>query len=201
MHAAIITIKQDLHALAVKTAFAGRHGWTCDVIEVDSLADTGSLNWSPDNGRAHGTLPARGGGRVTEHQGRRRAHAGRALPAQSASRYPGPQHVGADARGEQPAEQRRNTRGHGSHPQQVTAAYPPGWYGDTPEPPRTPRYPAGVRSAGALGRVDDGLRVFPVIVLRQHGARLAWPVGQGAPAYLAARDGKPRHRHRKSRGI
>jgi len=64
MHAAIITIKQDLHALAVKTAFAGRHGWTCDVIEVDSLADTGSLNWSPDNGRAHGTLPARGGGRV-----------------------------------------------------------------------------------------------------------------------------------------
>ena len=61
MHAAIITIKDDLHALAVAEAFAERHGCKCDVIESDNLADTGGLNWSPDDARIPAVLPNREG--------------------------------------------------------------------------------------------------------------------------------------------
>jgi len=61
MHAAIITIKDDLHALAVAKAFADRHGCKCDVIESDNLADTGGLNWSADDANIRAVLPNREG--------------------------------------------------------------------------------------------------------------------------------------------
>jgi hypothetical protein len=61
MHAAIVTIKNDLHALAVQKAFGKRDGWTCDVIEADCLADTGGLSWSPEETIARGVLPSRDG--------------------------------------------------------------------------------------------------------------------------------------------
>jgi hypothetical protein len=64
MHAAIVTIKNDLHAFAVSKAMENRHGWKCDVIEADCLADTGGLNWSPDDANAPGVLPNRDGGSV-----------------------------------------------------------------------------------------------------------------------------------------
>jgi hypothetical protein len=64
MHAAIVTIKNDLHALAVSTAFKNRYGFRCDVIEADCLADTGGLNWSPDDPNAPGVLPNRDGSSV-----------------------------------------------------------------------------------------------------------------------------------------
>ena len=64
MHAAIVTIKNDLHAFAVSKAIEDRHGWRCDVIEADCLADTGGLNWSPDDPNAPGVLPNRDGGSV-----------------------------------------------------------------------------------------------------------------------------------------
>jgi hypothetical protein len=64
MHAAIMTIRDDLHALAVRKAFENRHGWKCDVIEADCLADTGGLNWSPDDPNAPGVLPNREGDSV-----------------------------------------------------------------------------------------------------------------------------------------
>jgi hypothetical protein len=64
MHAAIVTIKNDLHAFAVSKAMENRHGWKCDVIEADCLADTGGLNWSPDDATAPGVLPNRDGGSV-----------------------------------------------------------------------------------------------------------------------------------------
>jgi len=43
--------------------------------------------------------------------------------------------------------------------------------------------------------------VHPVVVLGKHDTGLPWPVSQGPPAYLAACDGKPGHRHREPRGI
>jgi len=64
MHAAIVTIQNDLHALAVSKAFENRHGFQCEVIEADRLADTGSLNWSPDEPDVPGVLPNREGGSV-----------------------------------------------------------------------------------------------------------------------------------------
>jgi hypothetical protein len=64
MHAAIVTIRNDLHALAVSKSLEDRHGVKCDVIEADSLADTGALDWSPEDPNA-GVLPNRNGGLVS----------------------------------------------------------------------------------------------------------------------------------------
>ena len=61
MHAAIVTVKNDLHALAVAKAIADRHGCKCDVIESDNLADSGALNWSPDDASIRAVLPNRDG--------------------------------------------------------------------------------------------------------------------------------------------
>jgi hypothetical protein len=61
MNAAILTIKDDLHAFAVSRAFELRHGHACEIIEADSLADTGGLNWSPDDPESPGVLPSRNG--------------------------------------------------------------------------------------------------------------------------------------------
>ena len=45
MHAAIVTIKNDLHAFAVSKAIEDRHGWRCDVIEADCLAGWLLAGW------------------------------------------------------------------------------------------------------------------------------------------------------------
>src|ERR1700677_1443133 len=72
---------------------------------------------------------------------------------------------------------------------QVPAAYPAGPGGDRPLKLLRP------------GRLAEGLRVRPEVVLGQHGTGLSGLVGQGTPAYLAAGKRKPGHRHRETRRI
>src|ERR1700683_4484227 len=49
---------------------------------------------------------------------------------------------------------------------------------------------ATLRRRYPVGSLGESFRVHPVVVLGEHGAGLAGPVGKGAPAYLAARDGE-----------
>jgi hypothetical protein len=62
MHAAIVTIEEDLHAFAVRKVLEERHGVRCDIIEVDRLVDTGGLSWTSDGETA--VLPSRDGAAV-----------------------------------------------------------------------------------------------------------------------------------------
>jgi glutathione synthase/RimK-type ligase-like ATP-grasp enzyme len=63
VRAAIVTVEDDLHALAVKQALEERHGVDCAIVESDALADSGGLSWSEQH-RSTAILPARDGGEV-----------------------------------------------------------------------------------------------------------------------------------------
>ena len=163
--------------------------------------------------------PGEGDAGVTEDHGGRHAHAGGPLGAQAATRHPGTQHVGTDAGSEQPCDQRRDGERATRKPRwaaglaRATASAPVLMLTFATSLRSVPRFRCGywertcrVRAAEAgLARgfraAGERFGMQPVVVLGQHRAGLAGSVGEGAAAYLAARDRKMRHRHRESRRI
>lgn len=48
-HVAILTIKDDIHALAIQKALEGRDDITCDVVETNGICNSGGLTWAIGN--------------------------------------------------------------------------------------------------------------------------------------------------------
>jgi len=57
---AIMSVENDLHALAIQSALHDRHGVNCHFVPTDRLCGNSGLNWSSSNTYAP-TLPTRCG--------------------------------------------------------------------------------------------------------------------------------------------
>ena len=53
----VLTIRDDLHAHAVKNELEARHNVACHIVETDVLADSGGLTWSTAPSYCEATLP------------------------------------------------------------------------------------------------------------------------------------------------